>query len=134
MLFKSGAFVSLLATTAAALPAAQAECVTCPATDLDGLALVAGSGGSMGTPRFCGYSADATGASGPQVTCFYGEACSPLLVPLVRQPLLLYRASCNYPRQRDRLNWVPPRSRAWLALHWRSRQEISSYSKLVPKE
>ncbi|GLB42529.1 hypothetical protein LshimejAT787_1105440 [Lyophyllum shimeji] len=45
-------------------------------THLTGNALVAGSGGTSGVPRFCGFSPDATGLSGPQITCFYNNSGS----------------------------------------------------------
>ncbi|KAL1747384.1 hypothetical protein HDZ31DRAFT_61299 [Schizophyllum fasciatum] len=68
--------VLLAATTALAAPAADSAagmCAVCPETALDGAALVASSGGTMGVPRFCGFSADSTGASGPQSICFYSN-------------------------------------------------------------
>ncbi|KAJ6555018.1 hypothetical protein DFH09DRAFT_1166115 [Mycena vulgaris] len=54
--------------------AAAVDCPVCPTTDLAGDANVAHSGGTRGTPLFCGYSADATGASGPSVECFYSTS------------------------------------------------------------
>ncbi|KAF8069312.1 hypothetical protein FPV67DRAFT_1117127 [Lyophyllum atratum] len=78
MLFKLSALVSLLACTAAALPAAQSDCATCPSADqlvgTTSYTLVAGSGGTIGVPRYCGYSTDASGALGPQITCFYNNS------------------------------------------------------------
>ncbi|KAJ6527096.1 hypothetical protein B0H19DRAFT_1196453 [Mycena capillaripes] len=56
------------------LTATAVTCPVCPTTDLAGDALVAASGGTLGTPLFCGYSTDATGASGPQVDCFYSTS------------------------------------------------------------
>ncbi|KAJ6524365.1 hypothetical protein B0H19DRAFT_1200482 [Mycena capillaripes] len=66
-------FFRILAVFSLVLAAAATNCPVCPATDLAGNALVASSGGTRGTPRFCGYSADATGASGPQDLCFYSD-------------------------------------------------------------
>ncbi|KAF7365718.1 hypothetical protein MVEN_00445500 [Mycena venus] len=66
-------FFRTLSVFALALAAAATNCPVCPTTDLDGNALVANSGGTLGTPRFCGYSPDATGASGPSVLCFYND-------------------------------------------------------------
>ncbi|KAJ7914315.1 hypothetical protein B0H13DRAFT_2325499 [Mycena leptocephala] len=56
------------------LVAAAVTCPVCPTTDLAGDALVAQSGGTRGTPLFCGYSTDSSGASGPQVKCFYSTS------------------------------------------------------------
>ncbi|KAJ7234363.1 hypothetical protein B0H12DRAFT_1239068 [Mycena haematopus] len=67
MFFRTSAVVAL----GLALTAAATDCPDCPSTDLAGNALVAQSGGTLGTPRFCGYSPDASGASGPSVDCFY---------------------------------------------------------------
>ncbi|KAL1705909.1 hypothetical protein EV121DRAFT_257818 [Schizophyllum commune] len=66
----------LAASTALAAPAADntaGMCAVCPDTALDGASLVASSGGTLGVPRFCGFSADSTGASGPQSICFYSN-------------------------------------------------------------
>ncbi|TRM60399.1 hypothetical protein BD626DRAFT_505240 [Schizophyllum amplum] len=66
----------VLATIVRAAPvadAAAAECAICPDLALDGASLVASSGGTQGVPRFCGFSADSTGASGPQCICFYNN-------------------------------------------------------------
>ncbi|KAJ6624428.1 hypothetical protein B0H10DRAFT_2007195 [Mycena sp. CBHHK59/15] len=63
-----------LSLAALALAACAVDCPVCPTTDLAGDALVAQSGGTRGTPLFCGYSADATGAAGPQVECFYSTS------------------------------------------------------------
>ncbi|KAJ7200320.1 hypothetical protein GGX14DRAFT_572083 [Mycena pura] len=79
--------VAIVSALAALELAAATTCPVCPATDLVGDALVAQSGGTLGTPKFCGYSPDASGASGPSVECFYndgngagsgpGSACPP---------------------------------------------------------
>ncbi|KAJ7139320.1 hypothetical protein C8R44DRAFT_867475 [Mycena epipterygia] len=66
-------FARAFIISALALVAIATECPVCPPTDLVGNSLVAQSGGTRGTPRFCGYSADATGASGPSVKCFYTD-------------------------------------------------------------
>ncbi|KAJ7480632.1 hypothetical protein FB451DRAFT_1556213 [Mycena latifolia] len=60
--------------SALVLIAAATDCPVCPPTDLVGDALVAQSGGTRGTPRFCGYSPDATGDSGPSVDCFFSTS------------------------------------------------------------
>ncbi|KAJ7738915.1 hypothetical protein B0H14DRAFT_3515908 [Mycena olivaceomarginata] len=67
-------FSRVLTVFALALAVAATTCPNCPATDLLGNALVAKSGGTLGTPRFCGYSPDATGAAGPSVLCFYNDS------------------------------------------------------------
>ncbi|KAJ7046386.1 hypothetical protein C8F04DRAFT_1064127 [Mycena alexandri] len=66
-------FFRVFAVSALVCVASAANCAVCPTTDLVGDALVANSGGSLGTPRFCGYSPDASGASGPSVECFYNS-------------------------------------------------------------
>ncbi|KAJ7732864.1 hypothetical protein B0H16DRAFT_1580521 [Mycena metata] len=66
MLFRA-LFVSTLVFVAAAV-----ECPACAPTDLDGVMLVANSGGTRGTPRFCGYGTRVNGAGDPTVLCFYG--------------------------------------------------------------
>ncbi|KAJ7149242.1 hypothetical protein C8R43DRAFT_1128606 [Mycena crocata] len=71
MLFRS------LVISALALSAAAVDCPRCEKTDVVGEFLVAQSGGTRGTPLFCGYSTDATGAAGPQTTCFFGTDGSP---------------------------------------------------------
>jgi hypothetical protein len=47
-------FSRVLTVFAFALAVAATSCPNCPATDLLGNALVAKSGGTLGTPRFCG--------------------------------------------------------------------------------
>ncbi|KAJ7064269.1 hypothetical protein C8F01DRAFT_1367586 [Mycena amicta] len=64
----------LISVFTAASVVLATECPVCPTTDLVGDALVAASGGTRGTPRFCGYSPDASGASGPSVDCFYNDS------------------------------------------------------------
>ncbi|KAJ7876488.1 hypothetical protein B0H14DRAFT_2714060 [Mycena olivaceomarginata] len=61
-------FSRVLTVFALALAVAATNCPNCPATDLLGNTLVAASGGTRGTPRFCGYSPDATW---PSIKCFY---------------------------------------------------------------
>ncbi|KAJ7101560.1 hypothetical protein B0H15DRAFT_943880 [Mycena belliarum] len=70
-LFHRRMFFRTFTVSALVLVAAATDCPVCPPTDLVGDALVAQSGGTRGTPRFCGYSSDATGASGPSVDCFF---------------------------------------------------------------
>lgn len=53
--FKQAIVLALVACVAAAPQAAASECAICPATDLNGLPLVAASGGTIGVPAFCGY-------------------------------------------------------------------------------
>jgi hypothetical protein len=48
-------FSRVLTVFALALAVAATNCPNCPATDLLGNTLVAASGGTRGTPRFCGY-------------------------------------------------------------------------------
>ncbi|KAJ7119741.1 hypothetical protein C8R44DRAFT_672660 [Mycena epipterygia] len=67
-------FARAFIISALALVAVATDCPNCPSTDLVGNFLVAMSGGTLGTPRFCGYSPDKTGASGPSVECFYNDS------------------------------------------------------------
>ncbi|KAF8212794.1 hypothetical protein K438DRAFT_1957396 [Mycena galopus ATCC 62051] len=60
-------FFRALTIFALVFAAAATECPACPATDLAGNALTAQSGGTLGTPRFCGYGA------GVSVECFYED-------------------------------------------------------------
>ncbi|KAJ6450098.1 hypothetical protein C8R45DRAFT_1044036 [Mycena sanguinolenta] len=79
----SNMFFRTVVFTALALAVAATGCPNCPSTDLAGNILIAQSGGTLGTPRFCGYGtvvggnildecfySDGTGAgSGPGANC-----------------------------------------------------------------
>ncbi|GLB41184.1 hypothetical protein LshimejAT787_0903990 [Lyophyllum shimeji] len=52
---------------------AQVQCATCPSKDLAGNVVVASSGGTVGVPRFCGYSETVTNPASPKVFCFYNN-------------------------------------------------------------
>lgn len=92
MLFELGALVSLVVSAAAGTvptaPVAQVQCATCPSTDLAGNVVVANSGGTVGVPKFCGYSAAVTTPASPKVFCFYNNnagAISGTSHPLCRE-------------------------------------------------
>ncbi|KAJ7034875.1 hypothetical protein C8F04DRAFT_1100360 [Mycena alexandri] len=68
-MFFRALFVSTLVFVAAAV-----ECPACAPTDLAGDMLVANSGGTRGTPRFCGYGIVVNGAGDPSVDCFYSTS------------------------------------------------------------
>ncbi|KAJ7752584.1 hypothetical protein B0H16DRAFT_1723515 [Mycena metata] len=65
-------FFRVLAVSALVAVASAANCAVCPSTDLVNDPLIATSGGSNGTPTFCGYSPNGTG-SNPTAECFYSS-------------------------------------------------------------